>query len=164
MDFPDYQRRQVVLEAKQQIRKLEQKVVEMKDEIAKKITNRTSIESNLITKFPTEINQIYQKFKKLDQQVEAKAKKALQELNFTGTENATKPHPFITFFWLTRDLISWMIIRSDIYRYPSLEYQNRNLQMLNRPEMKQPCKQLLEIMEVCVRTIKPLMKGGGLAL
>jgi hypothetical protein len=35
----------------------------MKDEIAKKITNRTSIESNLITKFPTEINQIYQKFK-----------------------------------------------------------------------------------------------------
>ena len=164
MHFPDSQRQQVVLQAKQQIRKLEQNVVKFKDEIAKEITKRTSIESNLITEFPSEINQIYQKFKNFDQQIEAKAKKALQELNYTGTENVTKPHPFLTFFGLTRDLISWMMIRSDIYRYPSLQYQNRNLQMLNRPKMEQPCKQLLEIMEVCVRTIKPLMKGGGLAL
>ena len=45
--------------------------------------------------------------------------------------------------------------------YPNLE--NRNLQMLNRLEMKEPCKKLIEIIEVC-DTIKPLMKVGGLAL
>jgi hypothetical protein len=162
---PDSRVQNVALQAQQQISILRQKVVDLKDKILKEKSKAPSIESNLIKNFPDEINKIYEKYKNLDRKIEAQSKKALQQLNFTGTENATKPHPFITFFALTYDLIFCMMIRNDIYRYPILErYQNTNLQMLNRPEMKQPCKQLIEIMEACIATIKPLKKGGGLAM
>jgi hypothetical protein len=57
-----------------------------------------------------------------------------------------------------------MLIRNDIYRYPHLDYQNENLDMLNTPHMKEPSNKLIEIMEVTIRSIRPLMKTAGLAL
>ena len=92
------------------------------------------------------------------------AQGTLIRLQFTGTPNATKTHPFLDFIGLTSDLIFCMLIRNDIYRYPHLEYQNENLDMLNTPQMKEPSKKLIEIMEVTIRSIRPLMKTAGLVL
>jgi hypothetical protein len=150
--------------AQQQISNLRQKEVDLKYKIRKE-KSAPSTETNLVKNFPREICKIYDKYKNLDRTIEVKAKKALQQLNFTGTENTTKPHPFNIFFALSDDLVFCMMIRNETYRYPILElHQNRNLQMLNRPEMKEPCKQLIEIMETYITTIKLLKKEGALAL
>lgn len=92
------------------------------------------------------------------------AQGTLKRLQFTGTPNARKTHPFLDFIGLTSDLIFCMLIRNDIYRYPHLDYQNENLDMLNTPQMKEPCNKLIEIMEVTIKSIQPLMKTAGLAL
>jgi HEPN domain-containing protein len=153
--------------AQQQISNLRKKKVDLKNKI-EKVKWAPSTEINLVKKFPHEICKIYDNYKNLDRTTEVKAKRTLQQLNFTGTENVTKRHPFVTFFALSDDLVFCMMIRNDAYRYPILEgHQNRNLQMLNRPEMKEPCKQLIEIMETYIATIEPLKKGeseGPLAL
>jgi HEPN domain-containing protein len=154
----------IALKAQQQISNLRQKEVDLKNKIRKE-KSTPSTETNLVKNFPHEICKIYDKYKNLDRTIEVKTKKALKQLNFTGTENATKPHPFNIFFALSDDLVFCMMIRNETYRYPILErHQNRNLQMLNRPKMKEPCKQLIEIMETYITTIKLLKKEGELAL
>jgi hypothetical protein len=136
----------------------------LKDKINKLRTNKATVEKNLIINFPSEVDNAYQNFKALPFFLRSHAQKTLQRLNFTGTVNAVKPHPLLDFIGLTRNLIFCMLIRNDIYRYPHLDYQNKNLDMLNNSKMKEPCNKLIEMMEVTILRIRPLMKMAGLAL
>jgi hypothetical protein len=126
--------------------------------------NKVTVEKNLLSNFPTEVNSAYRNFKELPFFVKNHAQVTLQRLQFTGTPNATKTHPFLEFIGLTRDLIFCMLIRNDIYRYPHPDYRNENLDMLNAHHMEEPCNMLIEIIQLTIRTIRPLMKTSGLAL
>lgn len=136
----------------------------LRDKINKLKSDKVTVEKNLISNFPSEVEIAYKNFKGLPLFVKYHAQGTLQRLQFTGTQNATKTHPFLDFIGLTSDLIFCMLIRNDIYRYPHLDYQNENLDKLNTPQMKEPSNKLIEIMEVTIRSIRPLMKTAGLAL
>jgi HEPN domain-containing protein len=147
-----------------QLSGLKKSIDTLKNKINKLKNDKIAVERNLISKFPNEVDIAYQNFKGLPLFVKYHAQGTIKRLQFTGTSNATKTHPFLDFIGLTSDLIFCMLIRNDIYRYPHLDYQNENLEMLNMPLMKEPCNKLIEIMEVTIKSIQPLMKTAGLAL
>lgn len=138
-------------------------IIKLRDKIDKIKNDAVGAEKNLIANLPNEVDKAYQNYKNLPIFIKSQVTAASKKFQFSGTPNATKPHPFLDFIGLTSDLIFCLLIRNDIYRYPHPDYQNENLEMLNRPEMKEPCERLIEIMLVGIKTIRPLMKTSKLA-
>jgi predicted nuclease with TOPRIM domain len=82
MHLADPQRQHVVFLGLQQISNLSQKVINLKDRIVKEKNKNPSIEGDLIKNFPDEVDKLYKKFRNLDPEIAALAKKALHQLNF----------------------------------------------------------------------------------
>jgi hypothetical protein len=145
-----------------QLSGLKKSIDTLKNKINKLKSDKVAVERNLISKFPNEVEIAFQNFKGLPLFVKYHTQGTLRRLQFTDTSKDTKTHPFLDFIGPTKDLIFCMLIRNDIYRYPHLDYQNENLDILNTPQ--EPCNKLIEVMEVTIKSIQPLMKTAGLAL
>jgi hypothetical protein len=152
---------QLKLQSLEQLSKLREGIQRFKD----KIKNRTPAdEKNLLYNYSAEIHKAYQNYKNLHPFIQDLVREIGRKQNLAGTENATKLHPFLIFIAVSSDLNYCMLIKNDIYRYPFLEFQSENLQILNGPEMEMACNELIEIMEFFLANIPSLMKPGGLAL
>jgi hypothetical protein len=150
----------VQLHLKEAVEGFRSSIKQLKD----KIKNRTLIdEKKLVENYAAEVDRAYQNYKKLPSIVQTRAPKILKQKNLTGTENATKPDPFLSFITLSRNLISCILIKNDLYRYPSMEFKNKNLEILNKPEMAKACNHIIEMMDDFIDTIPKIMKKGLIA-
>jgi hypothetical protein len=120
--------------------------------------------NNLINNYSTEVEKAYQNYKKLPEFIEQQAQSILKEKGLTGTNNVGKVNPFLSFIALSRTLFPCILMKADIYRYPVLDFQNENLQILNSPSMERVCRNLIEMMEDFVKSLPFMMKEGLLSI
>jgi HEPN domain len=129
-----------------------------------KINQRTPVDqNNLFHNYASEIDKAYQKYKQIRSFIPQEVPHVLKENKLTGKETSAEPRTFEVFFALSSLLFPYILIKNDIYRYPFLDFDNENLETLNKPEMANACNQLIKMIEEFLITIPAMMRKGIIA-